>query len=102
MPAVAIARTGTGPGATIYVEGGFRNNPVFLAILAALLPDNPVVLTSLAEATSSGTALLGHALLAGTDPTAFADRIAIDEVPVTAPRLARLPAYAAAWRAAAG
>jgi L-fuculokinase len=100
--AVAIARTGTGPGATIYVEGGFRNNPVFLAILAALLPDNPVVLTSLAEATSSGTALLGHALLAGTDPTAFADRIAIDEVPVTAPRLARLPAYAAAWRAAAG
>ena len=77
--------------------GGFRNNPAFLALLAALLPDNPIACTSLAQATSSGAALLGHAHLAGVAPTALADAIVIEEQPVARQAVANLASYRSAW-----
>lgn len=97
---VAIRRTGIGPRTALFVEGGFRNNPAFLALLAACLPGNPVSCTSLAQATACGAALLGQAMLAGCDPTALAERIVIEEQPVARPALPALDGYRKAWLAA--
>jgi len=99
---VALARTDIDDGTTIFVEGGFRNNPTFLALLAALFPRNTVACTSLAQASSAGAALLGHALLAGCAPTELADAIQIDEEPVARTPVPGLEAYRAAWLAAVG
>jgi sugar (pentulose or hexulose) kinase len=97
---VALRRTDIRDDTTIYVEGGFRHNPVFLAVLAALFPKATIACTNLAQATASGAALLGHALLAGCDPTDLADRIVIEEQPVTRPVLTNLERYRRAWLAA--
>ena len=94
---VAIRRTGIMAGTTIFIEGGFRNNPAFLALLTALLPANPICCTSLAQATSSGAALLGHAHLAGVAPTALADAIVIEEQPVPGVTVPGLDGYRRAW-----
>ncbi len=98
---IALRRTDLGDRTTVFIEGGFRNNPTFLAVLAALFPHQGVCCTNLAQATSSGTALLGHAMLRGVDPTALASAITIDETPVARPALPHLMAYRAAWTQAA-
>ncbi|MBA3685441.1 MAG: hypothetical protein H0W72_09405 [Planctomycetes bacterium] len=97
---VALSRTDIGSDTAICVEGGFRNNPTFLALLAALFPDHTVACTNLAQASSCGAALLGHALLAGCSPMALGERIQIAEEPVARPRLDNLAAYRTAWLAA--
>lgn len=94
---VALERTGVGPRTRIFVEGGFRNNPTYLATLAALFPDQTVACTSLEQATGVGTAICGHALAGGVDPQALAQGVAIDEDPVRAPELPHLAAYAASF-----
>jgi sugar (pentulose or hexulose) kinase len=43
----------------IYVEGGFRNNKVYLGMLSVLFPENDVYVTDIEEATSLGAALCG-------------------------------------------
>lgn len=99
---VALRRTGIGATTAIFIEGGFRNNGTFLAVLAALFPTNPVLLTNLAQATASGAALLGHALLAGTTPAEVAQAVVIEEQAVARPALPALAAYRTAWLTAAG
>ncbi len=94
---VALSRTDIGPETTIFVEGGFRNNPTFLAVLAALFPTNTVACTNLAQASACGAALLGHGLLAGCSPMQLGERIHIAEEPVARPRLDNLAAYREAW-----
>jgi L-fuculokinase len=94
---VALRRTDLGEKTAIFIEGGFRNNPTFLAVLAALLPHHPIACTNLAQASAAGAALCGHALLAGTRPEALAHLITIDEQRVTPPPLPHLAAYRAAW-----
>jgi sugar (pentulose or hexulose) kinase len=50
-------------GMTIYTEGGFRNNPGYLALLSALNPGCTSLLSDIPEATAFGAALLGKAAL---------------------------------------
>jgi sugar (pentulose or hexulose) kinase len=99
---VALRRTGMAEDTTIFIEGGFRNNPAYCALLAALFPKATVACTNLEQASACGAALLGQAMVQGTDPSALADAIVIEEVPVARPALANLAAYRAAWRAAVG
>lgn len=94
---VALRSTDIVDGTTIFVEGGFRKNPTFLAVLAAAFPKNPVVVTSLAQASAAGAALLGHALLGHVHPQSLASAIRIDEKPVPHQDIPHLEAYRAAW-----
>jgi len=94
---VALRRTDLGPTTAIFVEGGFRSNATFLAVLAALFPTNPIVLTNLSQASSAGAALLGHALLSRCHPLALAEAITISEQAVARPALVNLDAYRTAW-----
>jgi L-fuculokinase len=75
---VALERVGLEKGDPIYVEGGFRNNPDYNALLTALFPDSPVYLTSISEATSYGAAILGKAAAEGKDPVDYADNLTIE------------------------
>lgn len=95
---VALEHTDIGPATTVFVEGGFRQNSTYLAVLAALLGPGRLRCTSLEQATATGTALLGHALLADCDPQAFAGSLHIDEEPVQVPELPHLAAYAERFR----
>ena len=56
--AISLRRVGLSEGASIYTEGGFRNNPDYNALLTAFFPGSPVYLTGMEEATSFGAALL--------------------------------------------
>lgn len=99
---VALRRTGMSERTTIFIEGGFRNNPAYCALLAALFPQATVACTNLEQASACGAALLGQALLRGCDPSALGDAIHIEESPVARPALANLAGYRAAWRRAVG
>lgn len=79
---VALERVGLRKGTEIFIEGGFRNNRQYLALLTALLPDNPVSLTSVEEATSFGAALCARAALDGVPVEDLAHMVSMDIQPV--------------------
>lgn len=55
---ISLKRVNLTPGASIYTEGGFRNNPDYNALLTAFFPESPVYLTGMENATSFGAALI--------------------------------------------
>jgi sugar (pentulose or hexulose) kinase len=63
---VALERAGLKKGMRVFTEGGFRQNKGYLTLLAAALPDNPVYLTSMKEATSFGAAMTAIMAWTGT------------------------------------
>ena len=79
---VAIRRIGISPGMAIFTEGGFRHNLDYNVLLAAFLPDNPVFLTGVEEATSLGAAITALAAHDGEEPEAYADLFEIETFPV--------------------
>lgn len=96
---VALERTGMGPETTVFIEGGFRQNETYRHVLADLFPHTTVACTNLEQATATGAAVLAQALAEQGHPRDFADRLTIDESPVTPPRLRNLDAYAEAFYA---
>ena len=95
---VALERTGLSAGEKIFTEGGFRNNPEYNALLAAALPENPVYLTDMAEATSFGAALTGLAALEGGTPSDFGGLFEIHAAAVPPmPGIPGFKAYKAEW-----
>ena len=96
---VALGRIGVKPGVPIYTEGGFRNNLDYNALLSALLPDNRLYLTGMAEATSFGAALTARAMLDGVEPTALGELFEIETFPIKAEEFAGLDAYDAEFLA---
>ena len=80
--------------AQVIVDGSFADNPLFAALLAALRPDQPVLVST----ERAGTAL-GAALLVGwTERTA---RAPLSLRPVAPAAIPGLATYALDWRAAA-
>jgi len=95
---VALERAGLAPGQKIFTEGGFRNNAEYNAILAAALPENPLFLTDMSEATSFGTALTGLAALEGKTPSDLAGLFSIAQIPAPPMRgLGGFEAYKKEW-----
>jgi sugar (pentulose or hexulose) kinase len=77
----------------VIVDGSFADNPLFGSLLAALRPDQPVLISSERDGTA-----LGAALLAGwTERTAPAPLSLRPAAPAAIPGLAT---YAEDWRAA--
>lgn len=92
---VALKRVGLTEGTDVFIEGGFRNNETYLALLTALLPNNPVSLTSIEEATSFGAALCGKAALTGQAVEELSDSVAIEIQRIRSVELAGINEYAA-------
>lgn len=91
---IALQRVGLNPGTEVFIEGGFRQNPHYGALLGALLPDNPVFVTALEEATSFGAALCGKALIDGVTVSSLKDFVRLDKHFVEPADLRGLEEYA--------
>jgi len=66
------------------VEGGFRNNGIYLNALSALFTGQPVVATEIQEATALGAAICGKCAAEGISPRDIDPRlIKISEKPVS-------------------
>ncbi len=57
---VCLERININRGSSIFVEGGFRKNPDFNALLTAFFPSSPLFLTNLDEASAFGAAILAR------------------------------------------
>ena len=79
----------------IIVDGPFAENSVFLALLAALRPDQQVRASNLRDGTTAGAAVLGLMHAAG----GALPRISLELVNCATPEIAGLADYARAWRA---
>jgi len=75
---IAIEHTGYKCGDDIFVEGGFQNNPPYLRLLKGLYPESRLYTSGMAEATSTGAAILALAALNGTTPAELAGKVSID------------------------
>lgn len=62
---VALGRAGLVDGTDVFVEGGFRKNEDYVALVQALAPASRVALTGMPEATSLGAAMTAKAALTG-------------------------------------
>ncbi|MDP2791047.1 MAG: FGGY family carbohydrate kinase [Rectinemataceae bacterium] len=95
---VALERAGLAPGQKIFIEGGFRNNLDYNALLAAALPANSILLTDMGEATSFGAALTGLAALEGKNPSELASLFSIQQIQAQSmPSLVGLDDYRKEW-----
>jgi L-fuculokinase len=92
--------TGVGitDGTPIFVEGGFRRNDAYCALLASLFPKSKVLRTSLTEATALGAAILGRAALKGCELKALRAEFSIESAPVEGEPLPGITAYLEAYR----
>ncbi|MBL8992381.1 MAG: carbohydrate kinase, partial [Spirochaetia bacterium] len=84
---VALDRAGVRAGTSIYTEGGFRKNEGYNRLLSAFYPESKVALTSMAEATAFGAALLGKAALDQVTPLELKKDFSIEFQDVAATRL---------------
>jgi len=82
---MAIKQVGLEKGDTVYIEGGFRKNDSFMSVLSALLPDNPVSLSNLEEATSFGAAVLARSAISRKSPADMKDSFSIETQEVSKP-----------------
>lgn len=76
---IALQRVDLTPGTEVFIEGGFRQNKNYAALLGALLPDNPLYLTALEEAASFGAALCGKALVDVVPVASLKDYVSLDK-----------------------
>jgi len=94
---VALRRVGLVPGTKMFIEGGFRHNKNYLALLGALLPDNPIYVTTLEEATSFGSALCAKSLVDGVALPSLAGYVNLNKQLVQPAALLELENYADAF-----
>ncbi len=79
---IALHMTGVKDGFPIYIEGGFRKNSGYLALLTALFPKNQISLTSMKEATSFGAAMLGKSAKEKVPLTKIAEKLPLEFVSI--------------------
>jgi L-fuculokinase len=94
---IMLERCGMGEGTTVIIEGGFANNAMYCAALAALCPDNTFALTNMKEGTSFGAALTGWMAAEDLDLEAIGKDFAIETAEVAPGDFGDLAAYADAF-----
>lgn len=94
---VALQRVDLAPGTEVFIEGGFRQNQNYGALLGAMLPENPLFLTELEEATSYGAALCGKSLADDVSVESLKDFVSLDKKPIKPAELPGLDGYVEAF-----
>ncbi|MBN2283363.1 MAG: carbohydrate kinase [Deltaproteobacteria bacterium] len=94
---VAMERVGLTEGMEIFIEGGFRKNDSYLALLSAMNPRSRLFLTNLDEATSFGAAILGKCALENTSPDALGHLFEIETQEIAWRELPEIDAYREAF-----
>jgi sugar (pentulose or hexulose) kinase len=93
----ALDRAGTQKGQEIFTEGGFRKNEAYNVMLSAALPENPLALTDIAEATAFGAAMTAKMALTGKSLEALKDDFTVQYQVVHKTELPELMEYRQAW-----
>lgn len=88
---------GVRDGMAIYVEGGFRRNETYCALLASLFPGSKILRTNLTEATALGAALLGLSALTRRGLKDLHADFQFDTVPVERRSFPRVRQYRDAY-----
>ena len=94
---IALQRVDLAPGTEVFIEGGFRQNQNYGALLGAMLPENPLFLTELEEATSYGAALCAKALADGVSVESLKDFVSLDKKSIEPAVLDGLEGYVEAF-----
>ncbi len=81
---IALERVGLRDGEKIFIEGGFRNNEAYKALLAGFFPNSDSALTTLEQATSFGAALVAKAARSEAAVETFAEDFELTPVPIEA------------------
>lgn len=76
---IALERSGLEKGSEVFVEGGFRKNEDYVALVQALVPGSRTALTGMPEATSLGAAMTAKAALTGAGLDALASDFEIEK-----------------------
>jgi sugar (pentulose or hexulose) kinase len=92
---VSIDRIKAPLGSPIYIEGGFRNNPVYTSLIASMYPDSSVYTTNIKEATSLGAALLSKAAYEKVELSELKSNVPIEMTRVKSESLKNLNNYIA-------
>jgi len=91
---IALQRVGLAPGVRVFIEGGFRQNRNYLSLLGALLPDNPIYVTALEEASSFGAALCAKSLVDEIELPKLESYVNLEKQFVEPPDLFNIEEYA--------
>ncbi|MFP4407346.1 MAG: FGGY-family carbohydrate kinase [Spirochaetaceae bacterium] len=94
---LSLKRVNLTPGASIYTEGGFRNNPDYNALLTAFFPESPVYLTGMENATSFGAALIAKSAQEERAVESMGDLFSIETQEVRKVAFENLDAYFSAF-----
>jgi sugar (pentulose or hexulose) kinase len=90
---IALERVGTPTEGTIYVEGGFRKNRDYMALLAAMFPNAAIATTDMEEATAFGAALLAKSAQEGREIQSLSDSFEIHAEAVEPASFSGVDAY---------
>ncbi len=97
----ALTRAGMRKDTRVFTEGGFRKNQGYNSLLVSVLPDNPVRLTNMNEATALGAAMTASMALNGKTLQDIAGSINIEYTDIPSDSFPHFEAYRDAWIAAA-
>ncbi len=100
--AAQLSAAGLEDGMPIVLEGGFRKNRAYQAMLQAMFPHSTVKTTDLEEATAFGAALTARAARDGVPLSSLKDTFAIGMETLELPRLPAMPHYAKVYAEAIG
>jgi len=90
---IALDRTELKGKEKIFIEGGFRKNQAYNALLTCLYPESEIFLTNLNEATAFGAAILGKCAFEKKDPYDIKDLFDIEFKQVPSEKLQGFDAY---------
>ncbi len=93
----ALKRAGLQKGTKIFTEGGFRRNKLYNTLLSSILPGNETYLTSIKEATSLGTAMIGVMAISNKSYRELSDTVKIKYIPIIKKDFSEYTSYRDKW-----
>jgi sugar (pentulose or hexulose) kinase len=98
---VGTTRVGLRDGSLLYIEGGFRKDRAYTTVLASALVKNRIFLTSMKEATASGTAMTALMAYTGKGIDEMGQYISIEKEEIKPESFTGIEAYIESWLSAA-
>jgi sugar (pentulose or hexulose) kinase len=98
---VGARRAGLKDGSLLYIEGGFRRDRVYSTLLASVLRENKILLTSMKEATASGAAMTAFMAYTGKNIDEMGQYISIQKEEIGPEDFPGIDTYFKSWLTAA-
>ena len=93
----ALEMTGLIPGTDVITEGGFRRDDAYNRLLSSSLPECPVFLTDIAEASALGAAMTARMAISGVDLAGLSGDLDVGYIEVGKSAIPEFASYRRAW-----